>query len=234
MALNLRKVLDWAATRIVQIAYSYNIPPENFSFSYNRKMKAEIDEVIAELVDDIEDYVDTLAACTQEDDRNEIIAFIHRENHGKNFNDRLCDYVDKFKNELEIGIIAAMYLKKKSDEALTAIKDNMRQPFKNPLIIQAIKSGKQIGIPNYGRGRTNSMLTALTNLSRFAVAEGWMHALWIEAMRGHAVGFVTFRGSTYPCSMCDDYSGWIHPMDDPMPPLHGHCVCGMVFVYGNF
>lgn len=234
MASNLRKVMDWAAARIVQIAYNYNTPLNFFSFSYNQKMKAEIDEVIVELVDHVEDYIDTLATYHHEDDNDEILAFIHRENHNKTLNERLRDYADKYKNELEIGLIAAMYLKKSSVEALTAIKDNMQQPFKNSLVVQAIKAGRQIDIPNYGRGRTNSMLTALTNLSRFAVAEGWMHGLWIEANANDAVGFVTFRGSTYPCDMCDDYAGWIHPMDDPMPPIHSHCVCGAVFVYQTY
>lgn len=234
MTTNLKKVMDWAAMRIVEIAYSYNIPPENFSFSSNRKMQDEIDQVIEVLVEDVDDCVEKLAVYGHEDDSDDILAYIHRENHGMTFMERLRDYAQKYRNELEIGVIAALYLKKSAVEALGAIKDNMEHPFKNPLITQAIKAGRVIEIPSYGRGRTNSMLTALTNLTRFAVAEGWMFGLWLEATRDNAMGFVTFRNSIYPCDMCDEYAGWIHPMDDPLPPLHSHCVCGAIFVFLPF
>lgn len=234
MQTNLRKVMDRAAALIVSIAYSYNVSPENFSFSRNRAMQAEIDEVIADLMDDVEDFADTLATYRHEDESDEIIAYIHRENHGKTFDERLKDYAQKYKNELEIGIIAALYLKKSQSVTLSAIKNNMEHPYRNPLIAQAIKAGRQIELPNYGRGRTNAMLTAMLNLTSFAVAEGWMHALWLNARKGDAIGFVTFRNSSVPCDICDDYAGWLHPMDDPLPPLHSHCVCGAVFVYAGY
>lgn len=72
---------------------------------------------------------------------------------------------------------------------------------------------------------------SLERLTRHTIAEGWMYNWWFNANEKGAIGFRTFRGSSYPCQMCSDYTMYLHPMDDPFPPLHPHCVCGMVFVY---
>lgn len=231
MAANLKKVMEKAAIRIVELSYKYNIPPENFSFSYNTRLQNEIDDIISELTEEIIEDTDLLATYNAEEHEEEVLAFIHRETHGNTLDNRVRDYVEKYKNELEIGLIAALFMKKSRDEALAGILGNMDSPFKNPIIIDAIQNGAVIEIPNYGRGHSNSMLTSLRKLTGHAVAEGWMHLLWLVAIDGGSIGFVTFRGSSYPCNICDEYAGVVHPLEDPMPPLHLNCVCGAVFVY---
>lgn len=231
MAVNLKKTMEKAATQIVELSYKYNIPPENFSFSHNSRLHDEIDNIISELTEEIIEDTDTLATYNANEHEDEVLAFIHRETYGNTLEGRIKDYIQKYKNELEIGLIAAMYLRKSEEETLVGILGNMEHPFKNPFIIDAIKNGAMIEIPNYGRGHSNSMLAALKKLTGHAVAEGWMHLLWLVAIDGGAIGFVTFRGSTYPCDICDEYAGVVHPLEDPMPPLHLNCVCGAVFVY---
>lgn len=231
MAVNLKKVMEKAAARIVELSYKYNIPPENFSFSHNARLQNEIDEIVSELTEEIIEDTELLATYKADEHEDEVLAFIHRETHGNTLEGRVRDYVDKYKNELEIGLIAAMFMRKSKDETLSAILENMESPFKNPIILDAMQNGAIIEIPNYGRGHSNSMFTALKKLTGHAIAEAWMHLLWLVAIEGGAIGFVTFRGSTYPCNICDEYAGVVHPLEDPMPPLHLNCVCGAVFVY---
>lgn len=231
MATNLKRIMEKAAEQIVAIAYKYNIPPENFSFSFNPNLQREVDEVISGLVEEIIEDTDLLATYQAEEHEDEVLAFIHRETHGNTLDGRVTEYADKYKRELGIGIIAALLLGKSRTEATSAIRENLSSPFKNPFIVEVLKNGAIIEIPNYGRGHSNSMLNSLTKLTGHAIAEGWMHLLFLLAVDGGAVGFVTFRGSTYPCNVCDEYAGVVHPLEDPMPPLHLNCVCGAVFVY---
>lgn len=231
MSAAVKKIFERAVERIVIISYKYNIDPQNFSFSKNKNLQKEVDDIIDGLKIEIYEDVNFIAAYQAEEKKDDIYAFINRENHGKDLWQRLEEYADKFKVEIGLGILAALYLGEVQDMAISAIKAHLLMPFQNPYIKKAIKKGAPIIIPNYGQGHTNSMLNAVLKLTNFAVAEGWMHRYLLEGIENGAIGFVTFRNSTYPCDICDEYAYWVHPLDDPMPPLHLNCVCGAVFVY---
>lgn len=76
-------------------------------------------------------------------------------------------------------------------------------------------------------GRSPSKALAL--LSTFAVTEGWMRWWGLNAERNGASGFYSFRGSSYPCSLCDSMVGF-HPMSAYVGAWHPHCKCYFVFV----
>ena len=50
-----------------------------------------------------------------------------------------------------------------------SIGDNLRHPYANQMLADGIDAPL-----TYGRGKTNSMLTAIGNLTRFGIAKGWM------------------------------------------------------------
>lgn len=77
---------------------------------------------------------------------------------------------------------------------------------------------------SFGVGRTVSSWTALSDLTEYAVAEGWMKHWELQAKACGAVGFFVMRGSSYPCNICDDEVGF-HVEWDKLPPYHGHCKC---------
>ena len=106
-----------------------------------------------------------------------------------------------------------------------SICDNLKHPYANQLLADGIAAPL-----TYGRGRTNAMFTAINSLTRFGIGRGWMYHRHLKAEMEQAQGFITFRNSSVPCDMCDDYASYTHPMDDPLPPLHGHCVCGTIYI----
>lgn len=230
MSHNMKLLIEAAAAEIVRIAYSLRMPASVFSFSADRTMEREVNNVLENLINEIDEDVELLATYGHEERDADILSYIHRETHDNTFYGRLADYKDKFKDELEIGIASGLYLHKSEGEVLKSIIDNEAHPFLNPFIKEAI-GHLDFDIPNYGRGHSNSMLTAMTGLTVYAVAEGWMFGQWLDAVSDEAVGFVTFRNSSFPCITCDDYSGWVHPMTDPIPPLHLNCVCGVYYIY---
>ena len=60
----------------------------------------------------------------------------------------------------------------------------------------------------------------------------WMRELANDYKEDGAVGYYVFRGSSYPCDLCDSACGF-HPLTDMsfFPPLHPHCCCGAVPIY---
>lgn len=84
----------------------------------------------------------------------------------------------------------------------------------NEHVQRAISKGypiiSRLGVQeSFGVGRTVSSWTALSDLTEYAVAEGWMKHWELQAKACGAVGFFVMRGSSYPCNICDDEVGFM-------------------------
>lgn len=237
MGKNLRATMLRAAEKIIAISRKYNIPPRMFRFPLDPNLKCEVEAVIADLRATIEDYTYTLAVATHSDKEEDILEYITRESYGKTFGERNAIYSNRFKYELEAAIAASMLAGTSKAATLQLISNNLEHPYDNPDFVEAVEAGgmnatriQTDGI-SYGVGRTKSSFTALRNLAVFAVAEGWMRYWYLSGQEQGAKGFITFRAGSFPCQTCDEYAMRTHPMSDPYPPLHNHCVCGMAFIY---
>ncbi len=221
---NLEAVISMAAEKIVEICYKYGVGVTSFSFDTDPRIRPEVEEVIEWLRECIEDMLYTLATYADEENSSMIWAWIMRERDGLTFDERLNEYLHNFGREMELLVGAGLFLGLAMRLTADSIKRNLRKPWNNPELADGIAAPL-----SYGRGRTNSMTTALTDLTRFGVGEGWMYARHLKAAQKEAIGFFTFRNSSYPCDYCDSYAEVFHLMDEPRPPLHGHCVCGTIY-----
>lgn len=238
MSRNLLKVMEWAAKKIVAISFKYHVPPRLFRFSYNKKMKAEIDAVIAELRAAILDYTRTLAVATHTEDEEDILAYIGRENHGKTLEMRLDEYSQRYENELEATIAAGMFLGMDENRIFANIETYSDRPYYNPIFAEAVDEGSDFMSrldvkPNFGIGQERAVgsLPALDLLCTFAIAEGWMRHWFNEGRRGGAFGYRIYRGSGYPCVHCDEATKRVYSMEEMVLPLHPNCRCYAVFLY---
>ena len=107
---NLLAIMYQAAKEIIAVSYKYNVPTNQFSFSYNKELQEEVETIIANLRELIEDYTETLAVATHTDEKEHIISFINRESHGKTLVDRINAYTTQFKKELEVAIASGSLL----------------------------------------------------------------------------------------------------------------------------
>lgn len=234
MRTNLQIVMIEAAKQIIDISYRYKISPELFRFSANRQLQEEVDAIILSLLEIIEDYTYTLAVATHEDNKDTIITYITRESYSKTFTQRAREYVDRFSKEVETAIAAGLLLNLSKDKLLSSIRQSVKTPLLNEHVQRAISKGypviSRLGVQeSFGVGRTVSSWTALSDLTEYAVAEGWMKHWELQAKASGAVGFFVMRGSSYPCNICDDEVGF-HVEWDKLPPYHGHCKCFAVSV----
>ncbi len=226
MSYNLSIVMREAAERIVEILYSANIHPTVASYGdLPLRVQWDIDEVVQWLKETINDYFLTLAIADHEENRNTILPFILGENCGMTFDERLTDYVGKYKNELLLLVGAGLLLGIGKSALAKSIGDNLRQPYANPML----KDGIEKSI-SYGRGRTNSMFTAIGDLTRFGIAEAWMKNQYINNRKDGCVGWLVQRGSHFPCELCDSKVGF-HADESDLPLYHSHCCCYAVPIY---
>lgn len=223
---NLEYVMREAAERVVEILYSANIHPTVASYGdLPLRVQWDIDEVVEWLKETINDYFLTLAIAEHEENRDKILPFILGENHGATFDERLTDYVGKYKNELLLLVGAGLLLGIGKSALAKSIGDNLRQPYANPML----KDGIEKSI-SYGRGRTNSMFTAIGDLTRFGIAEAWMKNQYINNRKDGCVGWLVQRGSHFPCELCDSKVGF-HADESDLPLYHSHCCCYAVPIY---
>lgn len=226
MSYNLSVVMREAAERIVSICYAVNVNPQNFRYEdLFLRAQGEIDEVIEWLRETIRDYFETLAVADHEENKDEILPFVLSENHGSTFDERLTDYCDKYRDELMLLIGAGLFLGVGKTMLAKSIGENLKHPYANQLLTDGIAAPI-----SYGRGRSNSMFTAISDLTQFGIAQGWMKHQYIDNRKNGCLGWYVMRGSSYSCEHCDSMVGF-HTDEGELPLYHSHCRCFAVPIY---
>lgn len=227
MVNNLEVIMREAAERFVEICYSANVDPQNVSFeNLPTKVKLQLEEVVQWLRETIDDYFLTLAIYDHEENRDEILPLILGRNHGMTFAERLDDYCSKYRDELLLLIGAGLFLGLSKSALAKSIGSHLKQPYKNPDLVDGIAAPL-----TYGRGHTNSMFTALSGLTTYGIAQGWMKNWEVETAKKGAIGWEVRRGSSYPCSQCDDNCGF-HTIEEGTDlPQHLSCACFAIPIY---
>lgn len=221
-----------AARRIVAIARKYSIPPERFRFSRDPDLQREIQGVLELLRDALAHGVETLDTF-EDDDRRFVAPALTEPDHGRTFRQRLADYVSRWGHEVEATIAAAGLEGITSDSEIVAgIKEYLDRPYDNPWIKEHLGEGDAVRldrIPHYGKGRPIASATALALLLSTVVAKGWMEN-WRDLNSGKR-GYYVFRGSSFPCEICDAQTGFLHDINDKdgLPQYHPHCCCYVVY-----
>lgn len=223
----LENAMKEAAEKIVDICYSAGVNPQSFRYlDLPVRVQFQIDDVISQLQSDIDDYFLTLAIADHEENRDKILPFILGENHGQSFAERLNDYCGKYRDELMLLIGAGLFLGIGKLALVKSIGENLKHPYANQLLADGIGAGI-----SYGRGRTNSMFTALSGLAKYGIESAWMRHWELKTEADGAIGWLVQRGSSYPCPQCDDNCGF-HSIDEGTQlPQHLSCCCFAVPIY---
>lgn len=207
-----------AAKEIVEYAYSGNIPPTLFSFQYDPFLAYEVERIIRILIYEIEDYDFELADSTNRNEGKTLLSYITREIDGFTYHDRLALCSNRFRDEVEQFIKAGLVAGLTKYALESVIAKSYKTPYKNTIISDV----EHRGFTAYPR---------LLLLTRHTIADAWMHADMEYHLRRGAIGFITYRGSSFPCDLCSDYAGRFHTFDEPYPPLHNNCKCYAVPIY---
>lgn len=234
-----------AAARMVQIAYKYGIDPENFQMSpqYNEQMFREMSQILDELEDEIFDLIEGYSTrCTKDEDKKKMLLLwiLSLGKNGKGLRRSLEDRLWMLSRDIEAMIAAAMTAKMDVTRAISTIRSNLHTSYQMPGMQAAFARAslykaqyiRTHGVKKGNRGSSNSESNNIIRFAKTTVQMAWMryhHRLYDEQ---GAAGYVCFRGSTFPCSECDDICGIFIPMERGMVlPVHANCCCYAVPVF---
>ncbi len=236
MQAHLEDALLRAAREIINISYRYKIKASLFRFSTNPNLKKEVDAVLARLREEIYEYTETLSVAVDKSEEDDIVAFINEESYGHTLKERIDIYTNRYRYELEAFIASGLLFGMGATKLLSNVRASLSNPYNNELFRRAVVRGgmeatriKTGGI-SYGKGHSNSARNLLVTLTRGMVGDAWMNVYGTHAYSKGAVGFYSFRGSSYVCNHCDSMIGY-HPIQEYQGRWHINCRCYFVFVY---
>lgn len=217
-----RKVIDNIIKR-----YAGKYDPES---PFNEVLKSEcVNDVM--LV--IREYA-AMAGVYLDDIDNGVDAYINETHSGLTYEQRVEEYVSRLFFDFANLYLAYKALGFIVKPGVDFVKENLQGAYAVEGPIQkAINNGADITIPKYGYGISKDAYTQILNSVENMVNSSWGYAQYDYAMRKGARSYVYYRGSSYPCQLCQEQTGY-HRIEDEyfsFPPMHAHCVCFVVYIY---
>ena len=233
--------------------YASGLAPSYFEFKKSFLLDAEINVILDSLIADIyklilqySERVDKLAKLKNEvdsaQDQADYLPFVFRNIKGKNIEDRLQGYKEDSKYEFEAFLAASMLLKRPISFVIQDFSQYATTPYSSPTV-KSVLSNKipflisakmllQKGIVYGQSGKYNSALNSLTRLTEGSIADAFGFGDLDYMKKNGAIGYIARRGSSYPCQICDDNTGF-HPITEMTLPVHPRCMCYAVPVFAG-
>ena len=239
-----------AFRRAATATYASGLAPSYFEFKKSFLLDAEINVILDSLIADIyklilqySDQVDRLAKLkNQTEEQSDYLPFVFRNIKGKNIEDRLQGYKEDSKYEFEAFLAASMLLKRPISFVVQDFSQYATTPYASPTVksvlsnkIPFLISARMLlrkGIVYGQSGKYNSALNSLTRLSEGSVADAFGFGDLDYMRKSGAIGYFVSRGSSYPCQVCDDNTGF-HPITEMTLPVHPRCMCYAVPVFAG-
>lgn len=231
-----QSLMERAALSLLNIAEKYKQPCINGTLLQNKQAAREIQAIMSQLRADIYKYEKASASLVAKELDSSVKVpterYLAAKQAGKTFKQRTYIYTERFKKDI-VNLARVGQVQGLNKSALKSmVKSSYQDPYSSSLMNRAIKSGKaKIHIPIYGKGISKSGYMQVLKNIRDTSSLMWSYADNWYASRNGALGFYVYRGSSYPCDTCQSHVGWLHNMDDDMPPYHSHCVCFVKFIY---
>ena len=182
------------------------------------------------ILDDIEERAKkAIKYAEEEDDEDAILLYINRKIGEEDMVQRLDKHCSTLRYFLE-GWIAIGFVNKISEYELTThILSHIDNPIASPLWQDALNAGYLStsigGVYGHGKGNQKNILIALTEIEQYAINEAFQYGRVLNYKKMGAIGYRTFRQSSYPCEYCDELTMQIWPLDVMVLPAHPRCVC---------
>ena len=207
--------------------YSFTFDIADLADKVNMSLIALSDAIL----EDIEERaVRAIEYAEAEDEKDKILLYIKREIDGQDIVARLDKHCSTLRYFLEGWIAIGMVNKIKEHELTNNILQYIDNPFASPLWQEAFNAGyystaiRSRGY-SYGKGNQRNVLSALTEIERYAINEAFQFGRILNYGKSKAIGYMIHRGSTYDCPHCDSNCGFVIPLNDIRVPQHMRCMC---------
>ena len=183
------------------------------------------------ILDDIESRAKwAISYAEEEDDEDAILLYIKRKIGEEDIVQRLDKHCSTLRYFLEGWIAIGMVNKLQEYELTNNILSYIDNPFASPLWQEAFNAGyystaiRSRGY-SYGKGNQRNVLSALTEIERYAINEAFQYGRLLHYGKTGAIGYIIHRGSSYDCPHCDSNCGFVIPLNDIRLPQHNRCCC---------
>lgn len=224
-------ILYGLAKSIVDIAPQYRTG----KLLSERQYAIRAQQLAKEVEPQIENYVRAYAEASVKvlgmDSTKVVDDYLGEEVFGRTFYKRNSTYLGQFADDIVKMVKAGISLGYDQNKLLAAIRSGYQSPYRASVITKAKKQNILTEMPHRGRGIYQASYENIIRNAQNTVNLAWGVQEREYGKENGAVGYMVHRGSSYPCAICDDEVGWIHPMDDMVVPLHCSCRCYVTFVY---
>ena len=230
----IQSVLFSVAKQILLASKKYRRRPGRLSGE--SRFLADAKAISARAADDIESAVSRYSLASAKllgVDGSRVESFLSSKVHGKTSRQRTTAYLANFAEDIFRMTKAAALMGYTDSQLLSAVRTGYKSPYVTSVITKARRHDINIATPSYGRGVLHSAYRNLTRNARQMVALAWGMAEQQYGRDHGAVAYRSYRGSSFPCPVCDDETTYIHHFGDPYPPYHINCVCYVKFIYPN-
>jgi len=235
--------IEEALDKLVAIGYKYNVKPADFQFSADEKLREEAAAVLDELEEEVMLLIEGYS-INESDDKKRHAAMLPwlLALHSKGTTDlqsTLHKRVGQFLYDTEAQIAAMMIAGYPRTRALMRIKSTMHAVYTSPEVIISYKYNpksmylRSHGVHEGNTGLSSSGAVNIENLARQTAQIAWMKSQLMDFEEQGAVGYYQFRGSTYPCHICDSEVGFHPGLPEEAEYPHAHCVCYRVPIFNT-
>ena len=219
---------------IIRECMAFGYLGKNFTFDVSDLSDRVNSRLIAlsdAILDDIESRAKwAISYAEEEDDEDAILLYIKRKIGEEDIVQRLDKHCSTLRYFLEGWIAIGMVNKLKEYELTNNILSYIDNPFASPLWQEAFNAGyystaiRSRGY-SYGKGNQRNVLSALTEIERYAINEAFQYGRLLHYGKTGAIGYIIHRGSSFDCPYCDSNCGFVIPLDDIRLPQHNRCCC---------
>ena len=230
MEQHVQKILFPVARSIVQKASKYKRAGK---LSNERAVLAEARTIAAKASAELDRYTSaySLASCRLLGiDSKDVSDFISGDIYGKTLAERNATYLANFAEDIVRMVKAGTLMSYSDNKILSAVRTGYKDPYHTSVITKARRKDINIATPSYGRGIFHNAYENIVRNSTQTISLAWGQAEQQYGKENGATGFRVFRGSSYPCAVCDDECAYVHTFRDPHPPFHCRCKCRIEFV----
>lgn len=231
MEQHIQKILFPKAKQIVSKAKKYQ---SKGKLGREKKLLSEARAIAQSARQDIERYIDAYAktSCKLLGVSQEGVSKLLTGNiYGRTIEERNIAYLNNFAEDIVRMIKAGTLMNYSDSKLLSAIRTGYKNPYKASVVTKAQRKDINISSPSYGKGIYRNAYENIVRNATQVISLAFGLAEQEYGKSNGAVGFRSYRASSYPCAVCDDEASYLHKFGDPYPPYHIACVCYTKFVY---
>lgn len=226
----------------MDLVYSSGVQPSLFLFgkymAIDNRTDLILNSLISELYRIIEDMAYQVRGYASQKNQTQsdydVITYLNNPNSG-NLPIRMEEARKKIRDEFEGYISAGLLLGRNREALISEYGAFLESPSASPILGDA-RRDKSAEIASiwllsggftYGKNATKS---GFTNTIRNAEVLNYLYNDIDSTLmkRNGATGYVVYRGSSYPCSACDENTGYHSFAEGYTLPVHGNCMCWSV------